>query len=236
MFVKVWYNGIGMVKTDLKVDWDWVKESLFKKERIAPGSPGAILDSADGSIDKARRLAAPKAIFTKRAALSSGTGSIKLAGGTEFSGKTISSYIKPAHDIYIFLVTIGPAVENEASRLMKTGENLSGYLLDRTGSFAVESLADKLESHLREEYKSKGKSVSMRLSPGYCDWPIEEQAKLDTMLDFSRIGVHLTESCMMIPRKSISGLLGIGPAGLFSKAKSQCEICDMKDCGYRRGA
>ncbi|MCX5678670.1 MAG: hypothetical protein NTY76_06135 [Candidatus Omnitrophica bacterium] len=224
-----------MIKTDLEIDWGWVKEILFKKEGIAAGSPGAVLDSADESIDKARRLARPKAIFTKKAVLSYNTDSIKLAGGAEFSGKTISSYIKPAQSIYIFLVTIGPAIENEASRLMKTGESLSGYLLDRASSFAVESLADKLENHLRKEYRSKDKSVSMRLSPGYCDWPIEEQAKFDRMLDFSKIGVRLTESYMMIPQKSISGLIGIGPMGLFSNVKSQCEICNMKkDCGYRR--
>jgi hypothetical protein len=223
-----------MIKTNLEIDWDWVKEILFKKERISAGSPGAVLDGADESIDKARRLARPAAIFTKKALLSSGADSIKLAGGTEFSGKTVSSYIRPAEDVYIFLVTIGPAVENEASGLMKRGESLPGYLLDRAGSFAVESLAEKLECRLRKEYKSKGKSVSMRLSPGYCDWPIEEQVILDKILDFSRIGVRLTGSYVMIPQKSISGLMGVGPAELFSKVKSQCAICNMKDCDYRR--
>lgn len=210
----------GMIKTDMKIDWDWVKESLFKKERIVPGSPDTVLDSADESIDRAKSLAAPKAIVMKKIFTP--------------SGKLVSSYIKGTSDIYVFLVTIGPAVEEEASRLMKTGESLSGYLLDGVGSLAVESLAENLEDRLRKEYKIKGKSVSMRLSPGYCDWPVEEQTKLDAILDFSKIGVRLTENCMMIPRKSISGLLGIGPAGLFSKAKSQCNICNMKGCDYRR--
>lgn len=223
-----------MIKTDMKIDWDWVKESLFKKERITLRAPDAVLESADESIDKARSLAKPEAMLAKKAILSFDAGSIKLACGIEFSGRTISSYIKPARALYLFLVTIGPAIEDEASRLMKIGESLSGYLLDRTGSFAVESLAGKLESHLRKEYKSKGKSASIRLSPGYCDWPVDEQVKLDMILDFSRIGVRLTESCMMIPRKSISGLIGIGPMGLFSRAKSQCKACSMKTCGYRR--
>lgn len=223
-----------MIKTDMKIDWEWVKESLFKSERVVPGAPDAVLDGADEAIGRAVKLAAPKALVVKEAVKPSGAGSIKLACGAEFSGGSVSAYIKGATEAYIFLVTIGSALEDEASALMKAGESLSGYLLDRAGSFAVESLAETLESRLRKEYRSKSKSVSMRLSPGYCDWPVEEQVKLDKILDFSGIGVRLTESCMMAPRKSISGLIGIGPKELFSKTVSQCRICNMKDCDYRR--
>ncbi|MBU0895073.1 MAG: hypothetical protein KJ584_00600, partial [Candidatus Omnitrophica bacterium] len=97
-----------------------------------------------------------------------------------------------------------------------------------------ESLADTLGSRILKEDGRKGMSASMPFSPGYCDWPIEEQIKLDKILGFSRIGVRLTESCMMAPRKSISGLIAIGPAKLFSKARPKCGICTMKNCGYRR--
>jgi hypothetical protein len=223
-----------MIKRDISIDWDWTKKSLLKKERIASGAGSAIFDSACEMVNKAKGLAEPKAAIVKKAPLSFNEETIKLAGGIEFSGKIISSHLKGAHHIYFFLVTIGSSLEDEASLLMKKGESLSGYLLDRIGSFAVESLADKAEALLRNKYEPGGRSVSMRFSPGYCDWPIEEQVKLDMLLDFSKIGVRLTGSHMMVPRKSVSGIIGIGPKGLFSKSRSQCAICNMKDCGYRR--
>jgi len=223
-----------MIRTDMGIDWAWVENILFKKERITPKSPGGIFDISRKSVRRARELADPRVRLIKEAVASFDAGSIKLACGAEFSGATLSSYIKGAKYVYLFLITIGSSIEDEASRLMKKKESLPGYLLDRAGSFAVESLADGLEIYLRKDHKLKDESISMRFSPGYCDWPLEEQTKLDKLLDFSGIGVRLTEGCMMVPRKSISGLMGIGQAKLFSKTKSQCEICNMKVCAYRR--
>ncbi len=227
-------TGDDMLITDMTIDWKWVEKTLLEKERIMSSATNAISKSARGSVDRAKDLAEPKAIFLKKALRSFDNGRIKLAGGVEFSGRILSSYINSAHHIYVFLVTIGSPLEDEASGLMKRGESLSGYLLDRVGSFAVESLANTLGSRILKKDGPKGKNASMPFSPGYCDWPIEEQVKLDMLLDFSRIGVHLTESCMMTPRKSISGLIGIGPAKLYSKVRPKCGVCKMKGCGYRK--
>ncbi|MFH1189920.1 MAG: vitamin B12 dependent-methionine synthase activation domain-containing protein [Candidatus Omnitrophota bacterium] len=222
-----------MIITDIEIDWDWTEKSLLKKERILPHADSAILKSAREALDRAKELAAPKAAFTKKTVRAVGRGGIDLAGGIAFKGKSLSKYIKGSRAVYLFLVTIGPAVENEASALMGRGESLQGYLLDRAGSFAVESMADALGSRILKEDGPGDKSVSMPFSPGYCDWPVDEQVKLDKILGFSKIGVRLTESCMMVPRKSISGLIGIGPVKLYSKTRPKCGICHMKNCGFR---
>ena len=131
-------------------------------------------------------------------------------------------------------MTIGERIENAASELTKGKEPLEGYLLDRLGSFAVESLAESVEKKIRRDYLRIRKSVSMRYSPGYCDWPIEEQRILAKELDFSKIGVTLNESCMMTPKKSISAIVAIADSGVFTESGSTCEICEKKDCSYRR--
>ena len=113
---------------------------------------------------------------------------------------------------------------------------MQGYLLDRIGSFAVESLAESVEKKIRKDYSILKKSVSRRYSPGYCDWPIEEQHILAKILDFSKIGVTLNESCMMRPKKSISAVVAVAERGVFNESGSTCEICEKKDCGYRRNA
>jgi hypothetical protein len=219
------------------IDWEWVKLQVMTKERIGssgdPRSKEPILSAVDECMRIARHLAKPRLVFEKKSVVAGSKDRLTLEGPLYLGGGALLSSIRGSTHAYLFLATIGSDLEETATMLMENGEPLHGYLLDRIGSFAVESLAENFEDGLRRMYKDRDMSVSMRFSPGYCDWPIEEQRILKKTLDFSRAGVRLTESCMMVPKKSISGLVGVGPKGLFSK-KSQCLVCDIKECSYRR--
>jgi hypothetical protein len=213
------------------INWDTVKKELLKKEGIVKVKDArqkeVLLTCADECLETARRLACPK------------TASIVKPPDILKSllvGKKISSYIKGADKICVFVVTIGSALEKEATRLMESGDHLRGYLLDRIGSFATESAAGNFEESLRVKYAGKNRSVSNRFSPGYCQWPTKEQKKLDKILGFRKAGIKLTSGFMMEPKKSVSGIIGIGREKVFSKRKSQCSICDKKDCYYRRAS
>ena len=207
---------------DFKIDWNWVKTMISKKERITSDKK-EISNTLDECIGVSKSLAKPKIAAT-----------VKKTGDFRIASKRLASELKGAAEFYFFLVTIGGGLEKMATDSMSKGNDLKGYFFDRIGSFAVESLAESLEENLRREYGRKGRSVSMRFSPGYCDWPIEEQFALSKTLDFSKAGVRLTESCMMVPQKSISGVIAVGPKGLFKDKKSPCSICDTGDCYYRR--
>ncbi len=220
------------------VDWAWVKNELKARERIGPDDNSergvAIAKSLDESLLKARALLNPNYIRAVKKIAAAGEDFIELEGDIRFSSGKISKYIKGADHIVIFLVTVGERIESAAGDLTKGKEPLEGYLLDRIGSFAVESLAESVEKKIRGDYSRTGKSVSRRYSPGYCDWPIEEQRILAKILDFSKIGVSLTENCMMRPKKSISAVVAIADKGVFTESGSICGICEKKDCGYRR--
>jgi len=211
------------------INWDAVKKELFQREGINAIKDQAqkrvIAVCAENCLEKAKKLASAKTASIEKDI----SCLVKIS-----AGKKITTYIKTAEKICAFVVTIGNKLEDEASRLMKENDQLSGYLLDRIGSFAVENLAENFERSLREKYAAKKKSVSNRYSPGYCDWPTSAQVKLSKFIGFGKAGVKLTKSCMMVPKKSISAVVGIGSRGLFSKRKSQCSVCDMKDCNYRR--
>ena len=222
------------------IDWKWVEAHVSsgeKLDKIGEGSTReAILGHLKEALIIAREKAAPKISLVKKDILNFKQDSIELEGGMTFNSKELSSYIKGATHIYAYLVTIGKEIEDAATGHMNSGDHLTGYLLDRIASFAVESLAENTESTLRGFLTGRGLSVSMRFSPGYCDWPIEEQFKLSEIIDFPGIGVVLTKSCMMIPKKSISAVVGIGPKELFSKLISPCAVCNMKVCDYRRSS
>lgn len=212
------------------IDWRWVKNEVIKED--PKGSMGPAVDDC---IKMAKSLVRPKSARITKKITAIKENYFNIEGPAVFSSTYLARHIKKSKEVSIFLVTIGKDLEEAASKAMASGEYLHGWILDRIGSLAVESLAEDTEKKLRASYKSKKKSVSARFSPGYCDWPIEEQYKLAKILDFSRAGVRLTDGCMMVPKKSISAIVAIGPEDAFGQKKSQCGICSQKECDYRRG-
>ena len=54
------------------------------------------------------------------------------------------------------------------------------------------------------------------------------------MLPAETIGVELNPYCVMIPRKTISFAVGVGPEARMGSSFSPCQSCDMRGCAYRR--
>jgi hypothetical protein len=222
------------------VNWDWVKSEILRSERINPLSKDErsnnIRKALDICLRKARSFVKPRHIFEEKKISAIGDDFIEIEGGVRFSTKKIPAFIKGAGALALFIVTIGDELEKEASVMTSGTDALSGYLLDRLGSFAVESLAENTEKRLRRDYFVHKKSLSSRFSPGYCDWPTEEQFKMAKALDFSKAGVTLTEGCMMVPKKSISAIVAIADEGVFKEFVSSCDICERDSCDFRRNA
>ena len=87
-----------------------------------------------------------------------------------------------------------------------------------------------------EEYLAKNdcEGSLSRIGPGsLADWPLEEQTPLFKILGDTEaaIGVRLTESLLMIPTKSISGIFFFGEVAFES-----CQLCPREECPGRRAA
>ena len=221
-----------------KIDWVWVKREVIRIEKISYANPearmGAVLRSLETCFRKATTLTDPKFILAEKDIVTVTPEAIQLENGLSFTSKKIASYLNGASELIIFVATIGSRLETEATALMDKGNQIEGYLLDRIGSLAVESLAKTVEDSIRQFYVQQDASASARMSPGYCDWPTDEQIVMSKILDFSKAGIYLTDGCMMVPKKSISGIIGIGPKNKFSRRVSQCSMCEQEHCAYRR--
>lgn len=222
----------------VNVDWRWVKKEILRTERIDQNNKDERSETIRASLDecmrRARSISTPRYTFLEKKITALNDDSIEIDGKIKFHTKKTTQYMRGASHLVLFLVTIGGSVEDEASILTSGKDPLKGYLLDRIGSFAVESMAERIENKLRGDYSLKKKSVSGRFSPGYCDWPIEDQFKMADILDFSKAGVTLTEGCMMVPKKSISAIAAVAKEGVFKEFVSSCDVCGIKDCNYRR--
>ncbi len=158
-------------------------------------------------------------------------GATLSVGGLVFTSHRISPMFSGCTQAAIFVATIGKGLEKKAARLMERGLALEALVVDSLGSAAVEKVADRFESEVRGIAAAEGNKAGRRYSPGYCDWDIIQQKELFRLLDGESIGVNLTGACLMTPRKSISGMIGIGESCITSSA---CHFCNKKDCPTRK--
>ena len=159
-------------------------------------------------------------------------GVIRIEGTIEFESKNLSEVMKSAEKLVCFIGTLGPGIEEEVGVLMQDNNLSEAYILDAMGSVAVEDLVDKFQQTIKSECERVGKTVTLRFSPGYCDWPLTEQKKLFSLFEPGEIPVQLLDSCLMQPVKSISGVFGIVPQG--SALYNPCHYCDDRACKARR--
>lgn len=111
---------------------------------------------------------------------------------------------KDAKKVALCICTIGIGLEEASSKLIEKNKILDGFILDTLGSEAAEDVARQTDKYIAEKAKEMGLWPSKRFSPGYSIWDIQEQAYLFKILPAEDIGVRLTDSFMMVPRKSVS--------------------------------
>lgn len=153
-------------------------------------------------------------------------------GEEEFAtGPIVATQLAHASQAALFVCTAGEEISRWAKSLFSSGDQLRGYIADIAASEAVESAMDRIQEGLADRGRSDGKGISHRYSPGYCGWPVSDQAKLFSLLPRAYCGVTLTPSCMMEPVKSISGIIGIGRD--VKKLEYPCKRCEKEDCLMR---
>lgn len=146
----------------------------------------------------------------------------------KLEGKSIAALLHDCEICAIFCATIGNYVE-ALIRKWQLKDLAFTAMLDACASSAVESLCDNIEAKLTEEYRAQDLFLTDRFSPGYSDLPIFIQHDFCATLDTTRkIGVSVTESGIMIPRKTVTAIIGI------SKNPQKHFITNCQDCGLTK--
>ena len=146
--------------------------------------------------------------------------------------KVIFGQIRRSDSIAVFLCTAGEEIGLRSRQCMKEKDLLRGYIYDVVGSEVAEAAADIMQNEMESTISMTGKRITNRYSPGYCGWNVSEQHKLFQLVPDNFCGIRLTESALMDPVKSVSGIIGIGE--FVKRNPYTCNLCDMKDCIYRR--
>lgn len=146
-------------------------------------------------------------------------------------GKIIERQLKGAEAYAFFICTAGVEYEAFQERLKKEGDMVRVFIADALGSVIAEKAADQMELSLQENIDKLGWHHTNRFSPGYCGWHVSQQQLLFPLFKGETCGVKLTESSLMVPIKSVSGIIGLGPN--VRHLDYTCGLCDFKQC-YKR--
>ena len=176
-------------------------------------------------ITLAQGLMQPRAVYEVAYTGAKGEGTVEVAGVT-FQSRILRKNLDGANKVFPYIITVGPELERMASA---QGDLIKQYYLEEMANMALESAAEWLGGQLEARY---GVTDLANMSPGSLeDWPITEQAKLFSIFgDTERsIGVRLTDSMLMLPRKSISGILFPSEEGFVA-----CQLCERERCPGRK--
>ena len=146
--------------------------------------------------------------------------------------KIVFGQIKKSDSLAIFLCTAGAEIGIRSRKAMQERDLLRGYIYDVIGSEIAEAAADLMQNDLEKMTAYDGMKITNRYSPGYCGWDVAEQHKLFGLIPDNFCGIRLTESALMDPVKSVSGIIGIGKDVKMNPYT--CTMCDMKDCMFRK--
>jgi hypothetical protein len=198
-------------------------DSLMKAFHVKEGSSSAA--SLEGIAADAQAIAKPKAIYKVAFIESKGEDHVVVDGIT-LTSRVLRVNLKQVHRIFPHVATCGREMDEWSSSI---DDMLESYWADEIKEMALRSARQALDEHLQDRFRPGRMS---RMSPGSLpDWPLKEQRKLFTLLGDPKgaIGVELTESLIMVPLKSVSGISFPAEVDFAS-----CQLCPRENCPGRR--
>ena len=207
-----------------------IEGSMGYSEGETPGPVSEILSQV---LDEARSFPDARAeyVITDNLVLGKETLTASTCGITFNVKKIIGGQLKNSESLALFICTAGHLPGERSRYYMKTGDLLTGYIYDLVGSEIAEAAADRIQNEILTVQAAKGMGITNRYSPGYCGWDVSEQHLLFSFFKENYCGITLTESALMNPVKSVSGIIGTG-RGVQIKPY-QCRVCSDKNCLYR---
>lgn len=190
------------------------KENIVISKKEALRYLGYILAKPDEIVeeelmrcmDEIRERMKCRAVFTRRPIVIQGD-------GIDFGFETVESrhlakHLRGCEEAILFAATLGADVDRCIRRYQMTAP-ARGAVCQAVGAAAIEGYCDYLNERWETEADKEGLRLRRRFSPGYGDLKLAFQKPLLRELDAARkIGLCLTDACLMVPEKSVSAIIG----------------------------
>lgn len=207
-------------------------EDFYETSETPVSSYEPFLAELEEVIAIGRNISKARALFRISDTVSIGKKEFSIYNVQFNCGSKIARQLKNAEQIIVFVCTSGHGITQQYKEYIRTNELVKAYFVDILGNIVVEKAMDIIQGRISEEMKTRGINITNRYSPGYCNWNTDEQAKIFSILPDNPCGVRLTQSSLMIPSKSISGVIGCGKNVKYTAYG--CQLCELEMCIYRK--
>ena len=199
--------------------------ALLTRVHVVPDSDDA--DAFAALVDQAREVARPKALYAEAFVEGRGEDTIRIDGIT-FTSRMLRRNLDAVERVFPYVATCGQELDGIA---LPAGDVLVQFWWDAIKAEVLAAARAHLVAHLTDRFRL---GQTARMSPGSGDvdvWPIEQQRLLFALLGGVTpvIGVILTDSCLMIPNKTVSGLLCATEHDFYT-----CQVCHRDPCQNRK--
>lgn len=190
--------------------------------------------------DLARKLITPRLLtrWLEVLGVEDGQVLVRPREGGQVSRFTLgprAGLMAPARLAQVAACTIGPALDERVQRLRDEGREQEAHYLDSVGVAALGEVADLCRRLVEQEADRRGWGVSLCLMPGSLQgWDLAGQAELCALLDLKVLGARLLPNHFLMPYKSSTSLIGLGPGYRAKKVESACHWCHLADSCWRR--
>jgi hypothetical protein len=200
------------------------KHTLLQKNRLKPGSRHAV--DFEQLLEKALQVARPKAAYKECFIDAKDSGTVTVEGFT-FTSHALRKNLDQVERLFPYIVTCGSELDQVP---LPPGDMLQAYWLDTIKAAALDAARAALREHLTRKYALE-KTSSMNPGSGDQDvWPLPQQRQLFDLLGDveSQIGVVLTDSYLMLPNKTVSGVRFQTEVDFHA-----CQLCHREGCPSR---
>jgi hypothetical protein len=207
--------------------WQW----LGSRDRIVP----SLVDEVRRAMDARNSVCSPRAIYSELEVEEVERTAVRFTDGLSLEGKFFAHCFQGATEAAFLVVTIGGDLEERVSQLFSEGDSIAAMVLDAVGTATVIKAFDNVAGHICQQATESGRKTGRFLSPGQTYWDVSGQRSVFDAVPAQRIGVELTDTCFMVPQKSLSGAIPLGADLLINgdPSESQCRYCAAKRCPMR---
>ncbi len=129
--------------------------------------------------------------------------------GLHLSGIDVRRFLENSETCILMAATLGHVIDTKI-RYYQRIDMTKALILDAVATTYIEQFCDKLCEEIESNLPQKDKILTNRYSPGYGDLPIDIQNDFLKTLDTQRaIGLTVSSSNILIPRKSVTAIMGI---------------------------
>jgi len=217
---------------DLIYDVDAVLRGQGADAAILRARRPGLVKVAEKAMQESFSLLLPKVIYQEYEVEGVLHERILLQGERKIDSKLLAQHLGGASRLIVILATIGEKLEEQVSKIWDA-DMVYALALDGAGSASVEALANAACLYFEKQAEQEKLEASIPFSPGMVDWSVRDgQPQIFNLLGEEGSIVNLTPSCIMIPQKSLTMIMGIG-ANLKSAGRA-CDFCSMREtCRYQ---